>query len=46
MKGGYPIAKIFLLPAINNEAMIGSMKNEITIHGDLFSTEVQWDAQS
>jgi hypothetical protein len=41
-----PIAKIIPLPTVNNEAMIGSMKGEITIHGDIFSTDLQWDAQS
>jgi antitoxin (DNA-binding transcriptional repressor) of toxin-antitoxin stability system len=45
-KEGRPIAKITPLPAINNEPLIGSMKDEITIHGDLFSTGIQWDAQS
>jgi antitoxin (DNA-binding transcriptional repressor) of toxin-antitoxin stability system len=45
-KEGRPIAKITPLPAVNNEALIGSMKDEIIIHGDLFSTGVQWDAQS
>jgi len=45
-KEGRAIAKITRLPAVNNEAMIGSMEDEITIHGDLFSTGIQWDAQS
>ncbi len=49
-KEGRPIAKITPLPTVNpsgnNEALIGSMKDEITIHGDLFSTGLQWDAQS
>lgn len=45
-KEGRPIAKITPLPAINNEPLIGSMKDEITIHGDLFSTGIHWDAQS
>ena len=45
-KEGRPIAKIIPLPTVNNEAMIGSMKGEITIHGDIFSTDLQWDAQS
>lgn len=33
-------------PALNNAPLIGSMKDEITVHGDLFSTKTQWDAQS
>ena len=44
-KEGRPIAKITPLPA-TNEPLIGSMKDEITIHGDIFSTGIQWDAQS
>ena len=45
-KEGRPIAKITPLPAINNSPLIGSMKDEITIHGDLFSTGIEWNAQS
>jgi len=45
-KDGRPIAKIIPLPAVNNEALIGSMKDEIAIHGDIFSTDLQWNAQS
>lgn len=40
------VAEPLPLTTVKNEEMIGSMKDEITIHGDLFSTEVQWDAQS
>lgn len=45
-KEGRPIAKITPLPAINSGPLIGSMKDEITINGDLFSTGIKWDAQS
>jgi antitoxin (DNA-binding transcriptional repressor) of toxin-antitoxin stability system len=45
-KEGRPIAKIIPLSAVNNEALIGSMKDEIAIHGDIFSTDLKWDAQS
>lgn len=41
-KEGHPIAQITPLPAFNNEALIGSMKNEITINGDIFSTGIQY----
>jgi len=45
-KEGRPIAKITPLPAVNNEALIGSMKGEISINGDIFSTGIEWNAQS
>jgi len=43
---GRPVAKITPLPSVNNEELIGSMKGEISINGDIFSTGIQWDAQS
>jgi antitoxin (DNA-binding transcriptional repressor) of toxin-antitoxin stability system len=46
MKDGRPVAQITPLPAVNNEPLIGSMKDEIIIHGDISSTGLQWDAQS
>jgi antitoxin (DNA-binding transcriptional repressor) of toxin-antitoxin stability system len=45
-KDGRPLAKIVPVAPVNNEPLIGSMKDEITIHGDIFSTDIQWDAQS
>ncbi len=45
-KEGRPIAQITPLPVINNESLIGSMMDEITVHGDIFSTDIRWDAQS
>ncbi len=45
-KEGRPLARITPLPAVNNESLIGSMKGQIAIHGDVFSTGVAWDAQS
>lgn len=48
-KHGKPVAKIIPL----NESKkgkyakyFGSMKNEIKIYGDIFSTGVKWDAES
>ena len=43
-KEGRPLARI--TPVANNASLIGSMKGEIIIHGDVFSTGVEWDAQS
>ena len=44
-KHGKPVAK---LVSINHEpaALIGSLKHKITIHGDIISTGVKWNAQS
>lgn len=43
-KEGRPLARI--TPVVNNESLIGSMQGEIAIHGDIFSTGAEWDAQS
>lgn len=45
-KEGRPLARITPVAAINNEPLIGSMKGQIAIHGDVFSTGIEWDAQS
>lgn len=45
-KQGRPLAKITPLATVNNDPMIGSMKGQIAIHGDIFSTGIKWDAES
>ena len=45
-KEGRPLARITPVAAVNNEPLIGSMKGQIAIHGDVFSTGIEWDAQS
>jgi antitoxin (DNA-binding transcriptional repressor) of toxin-antitoxin stability system len=45
-KDGRPLALITPVAPVNNELLIGSMKGQIAIHGDLFSTGIEWDAQS
>lgn len=45
-KEGRPLARITPVTAVNNEPLIGSMKGQIAIHGDVFSTGIEWDAQS
>lgn len=45
-KEGRPLARITPVTAVNNELLIGSMKGQITVHGDVFSTGIEWDAQS
>lgn len=44
-KHGKPLARV--IPASSDCAdLIGSMKDEIEVHGDILSTGVKWDAQS
>lgn len=44
-KHGKPVAK--LVPVETDWAeFIGCMKDEITIHGDILSTGLRWDAES
>ena len=43
---GRPVARITPLATVNNEALIGSMKGQISINGEIFSTGLEWDAQS
>jgi len=45
-KEGRPVARITPLATVNNEALIGSMKGQISINGEIFSTGLEWDAQS
>ena len=45
-KEGRPLARITPVAAVDNEPLIGSMKGQIAIHGDVFSTGIEWDAQS
>ncbi len=45
-KEGRPVARITPVVAVNNKPLIGSMKGQISIHGDIFSTGIKWDAQS
>jgi antitoxin (DNA-binding transcriptional repressor) of toxin-antitoxin stability system len=44
-KHGKPVAR--LIPASSDCAdLIGSMKGKIRVHGGIFSTGLNWDAQS
>lgn len=45
-KEGRPLARITPVIAVNNERLIGSMHDQIAIHGDVLSTGIEWDAQS
>ena len=45
-KHGRPIAKVLPVNPYGNDRFIGSMKGKIKIKGDLFSTGIDWNAES
>ena len=45
-KRGRPVAKVLPATTVDNRKLIGSMKGKIQIKGDIFSTGVQWNAES
>jgi len=45
-KHGRPIAKILPISPHGNDRFIGSMKGKIKVHGDIFTTGVDWNAES
>ena len=45
-KRGRPIAKVLPVNPHGNERFVGSMKGKIKIHGDIFSSGIQWNAES
>lgn len=44
-KHGRPVAKLIPMRAKSAE-LIGALKDEITIKGDILSTGLKWDAES
>lgn len=44
-KRGKPVAKLIPIRT-ESAALIGSLKGKLKIVGDVFSTDVDWDAQS
>ena len=46
LKRGRPVAKLTPLSKRGNEELIGLMRGKILIRGDIFSTDVKWNAQS
>lgn len=45
-KRGKPIARVLPAGAATKESVVGSMKGDIRVHGDILSAGVEWDAQS
>ena len=45
-KRGRAVAKVIPIHHEGNDRLIGSMKGKIRVKGDLFTTGVNWDAES
>lgn len=45
-KRGRPIAKVIPIPSKAGGGLYGCMKGKITVKGNIFSTGIQWRAQS
>jgi len=45
-KRGQPVAKLTPLRLVDNSKLIGSMKGQVIIRGDIFSSGRKWNAQS
>ena len=45
-KHGRPIARVYPESNSDNTKLVGSMKDSIKIHGDIFSSGVRWNAES
>ncbi len=45
-KRGKPIARVLPTRGMTKGNIVGSMQRDISVHGDIFSTGVGWDAQS
>jgi prevent-host-death family protein len=45
-KHGRPVARITPMGAIDNSKLIGALRDEVVVLGDIFSTGEKWDAES
>ena len=45
-KRGKPVAKVIPFGEPDNSSLIGSMKGNIKVKGDIFSTGIKWNAES
>lgn len=44
-KHGRPVARVIPFQ-VESRDLIGSLRDEIKVHGDVFSTGIRWDAES
>jgi prevent-host-death family protein len=45
-KRGKPVARVIPIRSVDNSGLIGSMKGQIKIKGNIFSTGIKWNAES
>lgn len=45
-KRGQPVARVLPVTSVDNSKLIGSLKNEVRVLGDIFSTGEKWNAES
>lgn len=45
-KRGKPVARVTPMAVVDNTHLIGSMKGKVEVKGDIFSTGVNWNAES
>jgi prevent-host-death family protein len=45
-KRGQPVARVLPISAVDNSKLIGSLRDEVKILGDVLSTGEKWDAES
>jgi prevent-host-death family protein len=45
-KRGQPVARVVPMTSVDNSKLIGSLKDEVKVLGDIFSTGEKWDAES
>jgi antitoxin (DNA-binding transcriptional repressor) of toxin-antitoxin stability system len=45
-KRGKPVAELRPIPSRLNTRLIGCMKDRIRIRGDIFTTGIEWNAES
>jgi prevent-host-death family protein len=45
-KRGQPVARILPVASVDNSRLIGSLKDEVKVLGNIFSTGEKWNAES
>jgi len=45
-KRGQAVARVTPVDSVDNSRLIGSMKGQVTVKGNIFSTGRKWNAQS
>ena len=45
-KRGQPVARVLPFKETSVEELYGCLKDDVEVHGDIYSTGVRWDAES